>query len=186
MERMSPPTGACRRMSLSIRLAAAVLLASAGAREAVAQSDAGTVSASVTVETDAITVTGFQDLAFGTHFASEGVVQNEQPAVWQIDVSTDPTNVDLTFSLLPGGLQGTVVGGFVPLSYGPNSFGAECGGVLVTAYPGAGISGCEISPGAGLAVLGDPTLGLDPVEVDLTGAGPNVYANTIELTATVN
>ena len=188
MERIEGWTGRRTRLSLSALLAATVLITPGLAHEAAAQSDAGAVSATVTVEEEAILVTGVQDLEFGTHFPSEGVVENEVPAVWNIEVSTDPTNVDLTFTLLPGGLQGTLAGGFVPLSYGPSSFGAECGGVLITADPGslAGISGCDISPGAGMAVLGDPTLGLDPVEVDLTGAGPNIYANTLELTATIN
>lgn len=188
MESIEGWSGTRTRLSLSALLAAAVLFTPGLAREAAAQSDAGTVSATVTVEEDPILVTGVQDLAFGTHFPSEGVVENEVPAVWNIEVGANPTNVDLAFTALPGGLQGTIAGGFVPLSYGPNSFGAECGGVLVMADPGslAGIPGCDISPGAGVAVLGDQTLGLDPVEVDLTGAGPNVYAGTIELTATIN
>lgn len=167
-------------------LAAAVLLAPAAATEAAAQSDAGTVNATVTVQAEAIAVTGVQDLAFGTHFASEGLVSNEQPAVWHIDVSTDPTSVDFSFTVLPTELLDDVLLEGVPLVYGPDSFGAMCNGALVPAEPAAGIQNCQITPGAGFATLGDETLGLAPVQVDLSGAPADVYSATIELTATVN
>ena len=60
--------------AVAVLLATAALFAPTLATKAAAQSDAGTVSASVTVQTDAITVTGAQDLLFGTHFATEGLV----------------------------------------------------------------------------------------------------------------
>ena len=183
MKRMDQPRAACRRMSLSILLAAAVILATAGAREAVAQSDAGTVNASVTVESDAITVTGVQDLAFGTHFASEGVVQNEQPAVWQIDVSTDPTNVDLVLSILPAELAHETLPDGVFIYYDPDSFSAVCAGINTPGDPITGISGCDITPGIGIAELGGE---FGMVNVDLSGAPPGTYTATVELTAIVN
>lgn len=177
-----------RSVSLTAVSVATVLLAPFLVPEAAAQSDAGTVNASVTVETDAITVTGGQDLLFGTHFASEGLVATEQAAAWQIDVSTDPTNVDLYFSVLPAELiDGS--GHSVLLDWGPTSFVAQCAGILEMSDPALGISNCDISPGLGAAVLGDdPTLGLgtDPVTVDVSGAPPGVYTATLELTAVIN
>jgi hypothetical protein len=186
MGRMNEPTAGCLRVSLPALLASAALLAPALATDAAAQSDAGTVNASVTVETDAIIVTPIQDLTFGTHFASEGVVPNEQPAFWQIDVSTDPTNVDLALTVIPLELLHTSLPDGVPLFYGPDSFSALCAGIMTPGDPFVGIPNCEISPGAGVAELGDFTLGFAPVEVDLSGAPPGTYTATVELTATIN
>jgi hypothetical protein len=189
MERTRRTTDRCRLPSLPPLLAAAILLGPALATNAAAQSDAGTVNASVTVETDAITVTGVQDLLFGTHFATEGIVPNEQAAAWQIDVSTDPTNVDLALTVLPTELVHASLPDAVPLFYGPDSFSASCAGVLVTAEPVVGISSCDVSPGFGFAFLGDdPTLllGTSPVEADLSAAPPGTYTATVELTATIN
>lgn len=186
MESMTRLTAGLIRPLPSALLAAAVLLTPALATEAAAQSDAGTVNATVTVQAEAISVTGVQDLVFGTHFASEGLVSNELPAVWQIDVSTDPTSVDLSFTLLPTELLDDVFIEGVPLAYGPESFGAQCAGMLLPADPVVGLQNCDIMPGAGFATLGDVTLGLDPVQVELSGATANEYSATIELTATVN
>lgn len=174
------------RLPLPTLLAALILLAPAVAPEAAAQSDAGTVNATVTVEAVAISVTGVSDLTFGTHFATEGTVPNEQAAVWAIDVSSDPTNVDLTLTLLPQFLIDGAGLNEVLVLYGPDSFGANCAGILVPADPFVGIQNCDISPGLGFATLGDETLGLAPVQVDLTGAPAELYSATIELTATVN
>lgn len=176
-------------VSLSAVLAATMLLAPFLVSEAAAQSDAGTVNASVTVETDAITVTGAQDLLFGTHFASEGAVIPEQAAAWQIDVSTSPTNVDLFFSILPTELldEALLVG--LPLIYGLDSFAAQCAGIVVTADPAVGITNCDVEPGLGFAILGDdPSLGIgsESIMVDLTGAPAGTYMATVELTATIN
>lgn len=186
MESMNRSTAGLTRRSLSALLVVAVLFAPAAATEAAAQSDAGTVNATVTVQAEAISVTGVQDLVFGTHFASEGVVANEQPAVWQIDVSTDPTSVDFSFTVLPTELLDDVFIEGVPLAYGPESFGAQCAGILFPADPVVGLQNCDIIPGAGFATLGDVTLGLDPVQVDLSSAIANEYSATIELTATIN
>jgi len=183
MERMNQPSVACRRVSLPILLAAAVTLSMTWAPEAAAQSDAGTVNASVTVETDAISVTGVQDLAFGTHFASEGLVQNEQPAVWLIDVSTDPTNVDLMLSVLPLELVHASLPDGVLIYYDPDSFSAVCAGISTPSDPTLGISGCDITPGVGTAELGGE---FGAVNVDLSGAPPGTYTATVELTAIVN
>jgi hypothetical protein len=188
MKSIRSTTDRCRFPSMPALLAAAILLAPALATDAAAQSDAGTVNASVTVVTDDITVTGLQDLLFGTHFASEGVVEPEQAAAWQIDVSTDPTNVDLFFSLLPTELVDG--GGFsVPLTYGFDSFVAQCGGIVVTAEPIVGISNCDVSPGFGAAVLGDDplfALGTEPITADVSAAAPGTYTATVELTAIIN
>lgn len=178
-----------RSVSRSVLLVATMLLAPCLVPEATAQSDAGTVNATVTVESDAITVTGVQDLLFGTHFATEGVVEPEQAAIWQIDVSNDPTNVDLHFSILPTELLdgGGLIG--LPLSYGVDSFVAQCGGILVTADPFIGISNCDVEVGFGAAALGDdPVIGFgtEPITVDLSAAPAGTYMATLELTATVN
>lgn len=188
MESMKRSTARLIRPSPSALLAAAVLLTPALATEVEAQSDAGTVNATVTVQAEAISVTGTQDLAFGTHFASDGVVANEQGGAWGIDVSTDPTFVDLTLTLLPTQLS-EPGGATVPLLYQPDSFGALCAGIFVTADPGLGISNCEISPGFGVAVLGEDTVAgvpAGPIHVDLSGATAGIYTATVELTATVN
>lgn len=183
MERMNQSSVACRRVSLPILLTAAVMLATVSAPEAAAQSDAGTVNASVTVETDAISVTGVQDLAFGTHFASEGLVQNEQPAVWQIDVINDPTNVDLTLTVLPLELLHSSLPDGVPLVYDPDAFSAVCGGINTPADPTLGISSCDVIPEIGMAELGGA---FGAVHADLSGVPPGTYTATVELTATVN
>lgn len=187
MQDMNGSTPERRRRVQPVLLAAAVLFTPAAATDAVAQSDAGTVNATLTVQANAITVTGIQDLDFGVHFAGEGIIPNQLPAVWNIEVSNDPTIVDLSFTVLPSELiDGAGLDG-VPLFYGPDSFGAQCLDVLLPADPISGIQNCEISPGSGFATLGDETLGLTPVQVDLSSSTPaDVYSATIELTATIN
>jgi hypothetical protein len=182
-------TDRCRSVSLQALLAATVLFAPFLATKAAAQSDAGTVNASVTVASDAITVTGAQDLLFGTHFAVEGLIVPEQAAAWQIDVSNDPTNVDLTLTVLPSELLGDPTLPGVPLIYGIDSFAAQCAGIVITADPFIGITNCDVSPGFGAAVLGDdPLIGLgtEPITADVSAAAPGVYTATVELTATIN
>lgn len=156
-----------------------------------AQSDAGTVAATVTVDAAALTVTGLQDLTFGIHFATDGIVLNETSAVWLVDTGGAPgVSVDLVMTQLPSSLDNGA-GDFVSLNYGANSFFTSCGGAPVQADPAVGITSCLIdaaAPGGGNVAIGE-LLGLSPdefVEVDLQGAVGGTYTGTMELTATVN
>lgn len=153
-------------------------------------SDADAVNASVTVVPE-INVAGLQDLLFGTHFASEGVVENEQDAEWFI---TGPpgTTVDLAFSILPATLADGV-GNTVPVVYGTESMNVVCDdgtGNTPNLFtdPAVGFTGCLLpSGGTALVELGLPGQTFDgAASVDLTGAPSGTYTAVVELTATVN
>lgn len=168
----------------------ACLLVAAMPAVAFAQSDAGAVQATVTVLNEELAVTGLFDLEFGSHFASEGVVLNSEPAVWDVSTGSSAALVDLTMSQLPSFLDNGS-GDLVPVTYGVNSLAALCsGGSLIQADPSVGIQSCLIeSLEGGNVVLGN-TFGNFPgtelVEVDLSSAVGGTYTATLELTATLN
>jgi hypothetical protein len=158
------------------------------ASEAAAQSDAGTASATVTVNASAISVVGIADLDFGSHFATDGSVANETPALWSVDPGGTAVDVDLAMTQLPT-LLDNGSGDQVPLTYGSTSLWAGCGTGPVRSDPAVGIVQCDLNPPGG---GGNVALGLDDggagdlVEVDLTGAAGGTYTATLELTATIH
>jgi hypothetical protein len=169
---------------------AGVALVAVIPQSAVAQiSDAGTVTASVTVESVPVSVTGLQDLAFGTHFASEGLVQNQADGEWSVEGPID-ASVDLSFSMLPSSLANN--GNDVAVSYGATSMGVWCddGAGNITGQfmdPASGFNGCLLgAAGSILVELGNGAGADGWVTVDLTGAPDGTYTAIIELTATVN
>ena len=152
-------------------------------------SDAGTVTASVTVESVPVSVTGLQDLFFGTHFASEGIVPNQSDGEWSVEGPVDAV-VDLSFSMLPFTLADN--GNLVPVSYGSTSMAVWCddGAGNVTGQfvnPELGFNGCDLgAAGSVLVELGNGAGADGSVTVDLTGAPNGTYTAIIELTATIN
>jgi hypothetical protein len=176
------------RLSTPFPLALVCLLVPTLASDASAQSDAATVSATVTVQTNVITVAGIQDLSFGTHFASVGIVTHELPAVWQVETGGFAQNVDFVLTQLPSVLDNGE-GDVVPLNYGPKSFAVPCGGVTIQADPAVGVQDCFLEPTLGpnvflgLVIADD---GTELIEADLSGATGGTYTGTLELTATLD
>lgn len=179
------------------RLAAALLAAPLLASPAAAQSsDAATAPASVTVVSPAVNVVWFGGtLAFGSHFASEGFIQNTSAASWGVTVDDPTISVDYVLTQLPASLSDGA-GNTVPLTYGihslsaicPNSLGAD---QVFSADPAVGFSNClPVGSSAnvfiGLDSGGAFSDGSEFVEVDLTGAPAGTYTGTLELTATIN
>lgn len=177
------------------RLAVAAVLApmvfAAPVSPAVAQdTDAATVNASVTVESP-VTVSGAQDLMFGTHFASEGVVENQSDGEWLIDGPAG-SEISISFNSLPTVLEDDAGANVVGLNYGNTSLSLWCddgaGNIVMTsADPTIGSQTCLL-PASGdvLIELGNGTGGDGKVGVDLTDASDGTYTALIELTATVN
>ena len=151
--------------------------------------DSDQVTASVTVASDPVTVTGLQNLTFGTHFASEGLVTNEADAEWGI---TGPVGsvVDIALTTLPAFLEDGS-GNTVPVTYGATSLALWCddgagNNTMVNHTPVQGVNiGCLLFNGGALAELGNGS-GFDGnVSIDLTGAPDGTYTAFIELTATI-
>lgn len=147
------------------------------------------VTASVTVASTPVTVTGLQDLLFGTHFATEGVVTNEVDAEWGI-TGPEGSVVDIAFTALPGFLEDGV-GNAVPVIYGATSLALWCDDgagnqTMVNHTPAQGTNlGCLLFNGGALVELGNGA-GFDGnVSVDLTDALDGTYTAVIELTVTI-
>ena len=177
------------KSSLTIGLGLALLAAVPTVSSA--QSDSDVIQASLTVEPE-ITVAAFQDLLFGSHFPSEGLVQQVQSGIWS--VAGDPgTVVDLSFTILPTELLAVDGSLFpIPLTYDVESMAVQCydGVSLQTIYvdPTVGIVGCSLSPSepSGVAI-GHVDTPDGAVRADLTAdPPPGLYVATIELTAVVN
>ncbi|HSM36077.1 MAG TPA: hypothetical protein VK837_06735 [Longimicrobiales bacterium] len=178
------------KSSLAIGLGLSLLAAlpTTGSAQA---SASDVIQASLTVESE-IDVAAFQDLLFGSHFASEGSVEQVQSGIW--GVGGDPgTVVDLSFTILPTELlaeDGSLFA--IPLTYDPESMAVQCydGVGLQTLYvdPTVGIVGCSLSPSepSGVAI-GHVDTPEGAVRADLSAdPPPGLYVATIELTAVVN
>lgn len=178
-----------RYQPISVVIAGAALVAAVSHPAAAQISDAGTVTASVTVESVPVSVTGLQDLFFGTHFASEGIVQNQSDGEWSVEGPVDAV-VDLSFSMLPFTLADN--GNLLPVSYGTTSMAVWCddGAGNITGQfvnPATGFNGCNLgAAGSVLVELGNGAGADGRVTVDLTGAPNGTYTAIIELTATIN
>jgi hypothetical protein len=181
------------------RLGAALLAAPLLASPAAAQSsDAATAPASVTVESPAVNVVWFgTSLTFGTHFASEGPIQNTNSASWGTTVDDATKSVDYVLTQLPTSLSDGA-GNSVPLTYGIHSLSAQCINSLGAsqtffADPTVGFSDClpvgnGVNPNVWIGKDAGGTFsdGSEFVEVDLNGAPAGTYTGTLELTATIN
>lgn len=180
------------RSRLAVATVLTAMVFAAPVSPAVAQdTDAATVSASVTVEATPVTVSGAQDLMFGTHFASEGVVENQSDGEWLIDGPAG-SEISISFNSLPAVLEDDTGANVVGLSYGNTSLALWCddgtGNIVMTsADPTIGSQTCLLPASGGVLIeLGNGTGGDGKVGVDLTDAPDGTYTALIELTATVN
>ena len=166
-----------------------VLILATHSAAAAQSTDVGSVGASVTVASTALSAFSFTDLDFGIHFASEGTVTAENAANWVIDGPADAT-VDLTFTILPGFLSDGA-GHSLGLTYGATSMFTICddgvgNSVEQSTAPELGFTGCKLGPtGSAAAGLGAGSGVSDHVTADLTGAVDGVYSAVIELTVTI-
>lgn len=170
-------------------LAAGLLGASTLAAPVAAQtSDAATASATVVVLAAGISVTTVNDLDFGQHFPSSGIVPNSDPAIWNVVADELSPIVDVTVTQLPATLSNGT-GDEVPLTYGSHSFAVACTEGFVQADPSVGVLNCELAGGTpGNVLLGNAFgnfPGSENVEVDLTDAPAGTYSGTLEVTATL-
>lgn len=180
------------RSNLAVPAILTVLVLAAPVSPAAAQiTDAATINASVTVESTPVTVSGVQDLTFGTHFASEGVVENQGDGEWLIDGPAG-SEVYISFNNLPTVLEDDTGANVVGLNYGSTSLSLWCddgagNNVMTSADPRFGQHPCLLAANGNILIeLGNGTGGDGKVSVDLTDAPDGTYTALIELTATVN
>jgi hypothetical protein len=158
----------------------------------------GSRSADATAQvviTPSFSLTKMQDLNFGSHFASDGVIEtgNANFAVWKVkvDPNTDVADIQIAFTALPSQLT-RVGGGDVPISYGTTSGSVGQGGTTgITFNPPTGLASGGGNTGSN-GIEFDVRLGApngngasDLVSVDLTGKPAGTYSATITLTITV-
>ena len=174
-----------------MRRAGAILMAliCIGVSAAAAQTtSAASADATLTVVSTPVAVSPFSDLLFGTHFASDGLVADQQAAEFEIGGPPGAV-ISLEFTMLPSAL---VDGGghSVALSYGTTSLTVTCDDGAGNVVPLSGSPGTAVclmpSSGSALLQLGNGADVDGYVHVDLTGAPDGTYTGVIELTATIN
>lgn len=170
-------------------LATAVAFLVVTATALCAQSPQSTdVTATVTIDPFLSVVTA-NNIDFGSHFASVGVVATSAANFGEVNCTTDPGNaIDVSFAL-PAVLD-RVGGGDpgVPITFGITSARLVDQGVAETSFdPAVGVTGFVISTGTCQLDLGLPNLDPpnDVISVDLTGHASGTYTGTLTVTFAV-
>jgi len=172
------------------RFILAVLVLCALTAPLAAQSSTRSADASASVIiTPTLTLTKVQDLNFGSHFATEGVVQSSSTVFAQWNGTTDSQNsLSLTFTL-PTFLQRVGNSQQVAIAYGTNSalYDNAGGGISIAFDPHTGLPTTGSVVGGAYSVRLGTNFGQtgQAVSIDLSGHGPGTYQGVITLTVTV-
>lgn len=151
-----------------------------------AQTQSAGATASVTVASQ-LTLVKTQDMAFGSHFASDGTVLSggSVQADWSGTTSPNPRPMDFSF-VIPASLSDGI-GHNVPFSCGSISAVLSASPNPVTEFnPASGTSGYVMGSATSFTVsLGSVATASQACAVNLSGAPAGAYSGTITLTVTI-